>query len=158
MKHGQYMKHSILERGTTNLQAQIVQTDQQLRDAFSVRKQVFVEEQHVSAEEEYDEFEETSKHIVIYDEDIPVGAGRFRIVDDIGKMERICVLASHRKKGVGKIIMDSLEAYAKEESLPKLKLHAQTQAEPFYKKLGYETVSDVFIEADIPHVVMIKEL
>lgn len=152
------MKHSILERGTTNLQAQIVQTDEQLRDAFSVRKQVFVEEQHVSAEEEYDEFEETSKHIVIYDEDIPVGAGRFRIVDGIGKMERICVLSSHRKKGIGKIIMDALEAYAKEESLPKLKLHAQTQAESFYKKLGYQTASDVFIEADIPHVVMIKEL
>ncbi|MBC6975832.1 GNAT family N-acetyltransferase [Bacillus sp. Xin] len=140
------------------MQAQIVQTDEQLRDAFSVRKQVFVEEQHVSAEEEYDQFEEISKHVVIYDGDIPVGAGRFRIVDGIGKMERICVLASHRKKGIGKIIMDSLEAYAKEESLPKLKLHAQTHAESFYKKLGYETASDVFMEADIPHVVMIKEL
>lgn len=158
MKRGQYMKHSILERRTINLQAQIVQTDEQLRDAFSVRKQVFVEEQNVSAEEEYDEFEEIAKHVVIYDEDIPVGAGRFRTVDGIGKIERICVLASHRKKGVGKIIMDALEAYAKEQSLSKLKLHGQTQAESFYKKLGYHTVSDIFIEADIPHVVMIKEL
>ncbi len=151
------MKHSILERRTINLQAQIVQTDEQLRDAFSVRKQVFVEEQHVSAEEEYDQFEEVATHVVIYDEDVPIGAGRLRIVDEIGKMERICVLASHRKKGVGKIIMNSLEAYAKEKSLPKLKLHAQTHAEVFYKMLGYETVSDVFMEADIPHVVMIKE-
>ncbi|WP_459500782.1 GNAT family N-acetyltransferase [Bacillus sp. C1] len=139
------------------MQAQIVQTDEQLRDAFSVRKQVFVEEQHVSAEEEYDQFEEVATHVVIYDEDVPIGAGRLRIVDEIGKMERICVLASHRKKGVGKIIMNSLEAYAKEKSLPKLKLHAQTHAEVFYKMLGYETVSDVFMEADIPHVVMIKE-
>ncbi|PFZ10212.1 GNAT family N-acetyltransferase [Bacillus pseudomycoides] len=140
------------------MQAQIVQTDQQLRDAFSVRKQVFVEEQHVSAEEEYDQFEEIAKHVVIYADDIPVGAGRFRIAQGIGKMERICVLSSHRKKGIGKIIIDALEAYAKEESLPKLKLHAQTHAESFYKKLGYETVSDVFMEADIPHVVMIKEI
>ncbi|MEH7456476.1 GNAT family N-acetyltransferase [Bacillus sp. JJ1127] len=140
------------------MQAQIVETDQQLRDAFSVRKQVFVEEQHVSTEEEYDQFEEIAKHIVVYDDNIPVGAGRLRTVDGIGKVERICVLASHRKKGIGKIIMDALEAYAMEESLPKLKLHAQTQAESFYKKLGYQTVSDVFIEADIPHVVMIKEL
>ncbi|MBO1578135.1 GNAT family N-acetyltransferase [Bacillus sp. XF8] len=140
------------------MQAQIVQTDEQLRDAFSVRKQVFVEEQHVSAEEEYDQFEEIAKHIVIYDEDIPVGAGRFRIAQGIGKMERICVLPSHRKKGIGKIIMDALEAYAKEESLSKLKLHAQTHAEAFYKNLGYQTVSDVFMEADIPHVVMIKEI
>jgi predicted GNAT family N-acyltransferase len=54
--------------------------------------------------------------------------------------------------------MNALEALAKEEALPKLKLHAQTHAEPFYNKLGYETTSDVFMEADIPHVVMIKKL
>ena len=158
MEHGLYTKHSTLERGTTNLHAQIVQTDEQLRDAFSVRKQVFVNEQRVSAEEEYDEFEETSAHVVIYDNDVPVGAGRFRTLDGIGKMERICVLGSHRKKGIGKIVMDALEAYAKENSLPKLKLHAQTHAEDFYKKLGYVTSSDVFMEANIPHVVMIKKL
>ncbi|MGE7882233.1 GNAT family N-acetyltransferase [Bacillus sp. NPDC094077] len=140
------------------MHAQIVQTDEQLRDAFSVRKQVFVNEQRVSAEEEYDEFEETSTHVVIYDDKIPVGAGRFRTIDGIGKIERICVLASHRKKGIGKIVMDALEAYAKEESLPKVKLHAQTHAENFYKKLGYVTSSNVFLEANIPHVVMIKEL
>ncbi|BBB71446.1 GNAT family N-acetyltransferase [Bacillus anthracis] len=143
------------------MHAQIVQTDEQLRDAFSVRKQVFVKEQQVSAEEEYDEydeFEETSIHVVIYDNDVPVGAGRFRTIDGIGKMERICVLASHRKKGIGKIVMDALEAYAKENSLSKLKLHAQTHAEDFYKKLGYVTNSDVFMEANIPHIVMIKEL
>ncbi|EEM42864.1 Acetyltransferase [Bacillus thuringiensis serovar sotto str. T04001] len=80
------------------MHAQIVQTDEQLRDAFSVRKQVFVNEQRVSAEEEYDEFEETSTHVVIYDNDVPVGAGRFRTLDGIGKVERICVLGSHRKK------------------------------------------------------------
>ena len=104
MEHGLYTKHSVLERGTTNLHAQIVQTDEQLRDAFSVRKQVFVNEQRVSAEEEYDEFEETSTHVVIYDNDVPVGAGRFRILDGIGKMERICVLNSHRKKGLEKLL------------------------------------------------------
>ena len=52
--------------------------------------------------------------------------------------------------------MNALEAYAKENSLPKLKLHAQTHAEDFYKKLGYVTNSDVFMEANIPHIVMIK--
>ncbi|HDX9577764.1 TPA: GNAT family N-acetyltransferase [Bacillus pseudomycoides] len=140
------------------MQVQVVQDEKQLMDAFSVRKQVFVDEQKVSAEEEYDEYEHAAKHVVLYDQDAPVGAGRFRIVDGIGKMERICVLSSHRQKGAGKLIMDALEVLAKEESLPKLKLHAQTHAEPFYHKLGYETISDVFMEADIPHVVMIKQL
>ncbi|MDH2881290.1 GNAT family N-acetyltransferase [Bacillus cytotoxicus] len=129
-----------------------------MKDAFSVRRQVFVKEQHVSAEEEYDQFEEIAKHVVIYDIDIPVGAGRLRMVDGIGKIERICVLPSYRKKGIGKLIMDARETYAKEEAIPKLKLHAQTHAESFYKRLEYQTVSDIFLEANIPHVIMIKKL
>ncbi|WP_020062690.1 GNAT family N-acetyltransferase [Bacillus sp. 123MFChir2] len=140
------------------MQIIVVQNEKQLEDAFSVRKQVFVDEQKVTSEEEYDEYDQAAKHVVLYDQDVPVGAGRFRIVDGIGKMERICVLSSHRQKGAGKIIMDALEVLAKEESLPKLKLHAQTHAEPFYHKLGYKTTSDVFMDADIPHVVMIKDL
>lgn len=140
------------------MQITVVQNEKQLEDAFSVRKQVFVDEQKVTSEEEYDEYDQAAKHVVLYDQDVPVGAGRFRIVDGIGKMERICVLSSHRQKGAGKMIMDALEVLAKEESLPKLKLHAQTHAEPFYHKLGYKTTSDVFMEADIPHVVMIKDL
>lgn len=136
----------------------VVQNESQLNDAFFVRKQVFVDEQHVPAEEEYDAYESSAQHVVLYDEDVPIGAGRFRITDGIGKMERICVLSSHRQKGAGKLIMEALEAVAKEQSLPKLKLHAQTHAESFYHKLGYETVSDVFMEADIPHVVMVKTL
>ncbi|CAM4094045.1 acetyltransferase [Bacillus manliponensis] len=140
------------------MHTEVVQNETQLNDAFFVRKQVFVDEQHVSAEEEYDQYEKDAQHVVLYDQDIPVGAGRFRIAQGIGKMERICVLTSHRKKGAGKLIMDALESVAKEHSLSKLKLHAQTHAENFYHKLGYETVSDVFMEADIPHVVMVKSI
>jgi predicted GNAT family N-acyltransferase len=140
------------------LKIAVVENEKQLQDAFSVRKQVFVEEQKVSAEEEYDEYDNTATHVVLYDNDLPVGAGRMRELDGYGKMERICVLASHRKGGAGRLIMKALEEKAVEQGLKKAKLHAQTHAEPFYKKLGYETVSDVFMEADIPHVVMKKQL
>jgi predicted GNAT family N-acyltransferase len=135
-----------------------VKNEQQMQDAFTVRKLVFVEEQKVSAEEEYDEFDNTANHVVLYDKGIPVGAGRMREVNGVGKMERICVLASHRGKGAGRLIMEALEALAAEKQLSKVKLHAQTHAEPFYHKLGYKTVSDVFMEANIPHVVMVKEI
>ncbi|MBO9128621.1 GNAT family N-acetyltransferase [Bacillus sp. 165] len=136
----------------------IVENEKQLQDAFSVRKQVFVDEQKVSAAEEYDEHDPTATHVVLYDNGVPVGAGRMRELDGYGKMERICVLSSHRKCGAGRLIMDALEHTAAEQGLKKAKLHAQTQAESFYKKLGYDTVSDVFMEADIPHVVMKKPL
>ncbi|MDG4656611.1 GNAT family N-acetyltransferase [Ectobacillus antri] len=140
------------------MNVQFVTTEQQLQDAFTVRKLVFVEEQGVSAEEEYDMYDETAKHVVLYDENTPIGAGRMREVEGVGKLERICVLSSYRGKGAGRLIMDALEELAAAQHLQKVKLHAQTQAEAFYQKLGYQTVSDVFIEADIPHVVMVKSI
>ncbi|WP_108670003.1 GNAT family N-acetyltransferase [Peribacillus acanthi] len=138
------------------MNVKIVENNQQLEDAFSVRKTVFVEEQQVPEEEEIDAFEDDAKHFVLYDGETPVGAGRFRVLDGIGKVERICVLSSHRGKGAGNLIMDAIESYAFEQGIQKLKLNAQTQAIPFYEKLGYEAVSEIFMDAGIPHKTMVK--
>lgn len=70
----------------------IAKTEKQLNDAIFVRKEVFVKEQLVPEEEEIDQFEDTSEHIVIYDGGQPVGAGRWRMKDGHGKLERICVM------------------------------------------------------------------
>lgn len=132
--------------------------EQELQDAFYVRKQVFVEEQQVPIEEEIDQYEDEAVHVVLYDAQQPVGAGRFRIADGYGKVERVCVMASHRKSGAGKIIMVEMEHIARQHGMDKLKLNAQTHAEGFYQKLGYETVSGEFLDAGIPHVTMVKTL
>lgn len=153
------MKHFNLEGTARVLNVQIATTERQKQDAFAIRQQVFVVEQQISPEEEFDEYDPAAMHVVLYDNGVPVAAGRTRAVDrETGKIERICVLASHRQKGAGRLIVEALEQAAMKQGLHKAKLHAQTQAEGFYQKLGYHTVSDVFIEADIPHVVMIKEL
>jgi predicted GNAT family N-acyltransferase len=133
-----------------------VTTKDQLEDAYSVRRTVFVDEQQVPEEEEIDQFEDESTHIVLYDNEVPVGAARLRVLDGIGKLERICVLSSSRKNGAGKLLVNKLEEIAIEQGVSKLKLNAQTHAIPFYERLGYETVSDVFMDAGIPHVTMIK--
>lgn len=127
--------------------------------AFYVRTKVFIEEQHVDVEEEIDEHEDACVHFVLYDEShSPIGAGRFRVLDGIGKVERICVLSTSRKKGSGAMIMNAIELHAKETGISKLKLNAQTQAIPFYEKLGYEVVSEEFMDAGIPHKTMIKNI
>ena len=81
-----------------------------------------------------------------------------RIVDGLGKLERICILKPYRKFGLGKVIIKTLEGIAKEKEISRVKLHGQTQAEGFYKKLGYETASNIFMEDGIPHILMEKEL
>ncbi|WP_175638317.1 GNAT family N-acetyltransferase [Metabacillus schmidteae] len=138
---------------------QQVTTKEQLDDAFSVRYTVFVDEQQVPAEEEIDQFENEAEHVVLYDDSQkPAGAGRVRIVDGIGKLERICVLSANRKNGAGRIIVEKLEEIAIQQGVSKLKLNAQTHAISFYEKLGYEVVSEEFMDAGIPHVTMIKEI
>ncbi|MBS4172071.1 GNAT family N-acetyltransferase [Bacillus sp. FJAT-49736] len=135
-----------------------VTSEDELQDAFQIRKIVFVEEQKVPEEEEIDQYEKDAAHFVLYDEGKPIGAGRFRIVDEKGKVERICVLSSYRGKGAGKVIMEAIEQYASENNLKKLKLNAQTHAIPFYEKLNYEIISGEFLDAGIPHKTMEKTL
>lgn len=138
-----------------------ITTEDQLNIAFDIRRAVFVEEQQVPLADEYDEFDTLDaacRHILVYHDNQPVGTGRIRWIDGTGKLERICILQSHRSLGLGKSIIAGLEQIAQDEKTKKVKLHGQTQAEGFYHKLGYETTSDVFMEEGIPHVVMTKTL
>ncbi|MDQ0215636.1 putative GNAT family N-acyltransferase [Oikeobacillus pervagus] len=136
----------------------IAKKQEELQQVFNVRKTVFVQEQNVSLEEEIDEFEHSAIHFLLKEEEQALGAGRFRILNGIGKVERICVLKELRGKGAGKKIMQAIEQYAKNQSIPLLKLNAQMHAIPFYENLGYRVVSEEFLDAGIPHKTMIKEI
>ncbi len=138
-----------------------ISNEEDLTSAFAIRKQVFVEEQGVPLEDEFDQYDKLDglcEHILVLYKDQPVGTGRLRVVDGLGKLERICILKPFRKFGLGKVIIKALEEIAEEKGILKVKLHGQTQAEGFYKKLGYQTSSPIFMEDGIPHVLMVKEL
>ncbi|WP_034680864.1 GNAT family N-acetyltransferase [Caldalkalibacillus mannanilyticus] len=134
--------------------------DQEIQDAFTIRKKVFVQEQEVPEEMEIDEFEDQSEHVIVYNrEHHPVGAGRLRIINDIeAKVERICVDSQLRGQHLGELIMEHIEKIAKSKGIQTLLLHAQDHAEGFYSRLGYSTISDPFDEAGIMHIKMKKEL
>ncbi|MFD1956254.1 GNAT family N-acetyltransferase [Paenibacillus thailandensis] len=131
---------------------------EQMDEAYRIRMEVFVEEQGVNPDVEIDEHEAEAAHVLAYWNGQAAGTGRVRTVGEYAKIERICVRADYRKYGVGKGVMLALEEIAREQGLAKAKLHGQTHAEPFYARLGYETVSDVFMEEGIPHVTMVKTL
>lgn len=140
------------------MEVKVVNNEKELADAFEVRKKVFVDEQKVPVEEEIDQYEESATHFILYHNSEPAGAGRFRVVDGSGKVERICVLASQRGTGAGKAIMNKIEQHAKSEGIGALKLNAQTHAIPFYNSLGYEVISGEFLDAGIPHKTMKKKI
>lgn len=141
----------------------VVADDEQTRDdAFEVRRAVFVEEQGVSEDLEWDEYEDEATHFVAYDEGRPVGAARFRAYDLDGdrvcKVERVAVVEPARGEDWGRRVMETVEAEAEAAGFDRFFLHAQTSARAFYEKLGYEQVGGEFLEADIPHVEMAKSL
>ncbi|MFC7371840.1 GNAT family N-acetyltransferase [Fictibacillus iocasae] len=134
-------------------------TDEGFLDALAIRKNVFVIEQEIPEEEEIDHLEGESLHFVLYVDSMPVGASRLRAYGDGGKVERVCVEKRFRKKGLGDELMKAMEHYSLQKGYSSLTLNAQTQAEPFYSKLGYTTIStETFLDAGIPHVTMKKTL
>jgi predicted GNAT family N-acyltransferase len=135
-----------------------VTTFEQLEVAYHIRYLVFVAEQGCPIQDEYDQYESVASHILVYDNEQPIGTARWRVVDGVAKLERICVLESHRKRGVGKLIVSALEERAMKRGLKQSKLHGQVQAEAFYHRLGYVTASEPFVEDGIPHVLLLKDL
>ena len=152
------MKRLYLE-GNNRMDLRIVTTEKERDDATLVRMIVFVKEQHVPEEEELDQYDKTAIHFVGYVQDEPIAASRLRYVDEYGKLERICVRKEFRGKHFGKMIIDEMERKIREDGYLKAKLNAQTHAIGFYEDQGYRKLSDdVFMDAGIPHVTMIKEL
>ena len=127
-----------------------------------VRRLVFIEEQRVPAELEWDGLDVDAEHFAALDENgtdtAVLATARMRILGDSAKAERVAVLASERKRGLGRLLMDAIEARARERSLSRVHLNAQLSAVPFYEKLGYRSQGDSFLEAGIEHVAMFKDL
>lgn len=138
----------------------IIATEQKhFYDQVFVRKQVFIIEQQVPIEEEFDEYDRVAVQFVVYDGEKAVGAGRFRILNGQGKIERVCVLKDYRKKGVGRLIIESIEQYARENTdVSTIILNGQISAQPFYERLGYQAYGDIFLDANIEHRAMKKLL
>ncbi|WP_044479225.1 GNAT family N-acetyltransferase [Paenibacillus antibioticophila] len=140
-----------------------VENDIQLKECLEIRKEVFVIEQKVPMDLEIDEYDvigDQVHHVLVEVGGEPAATGRLiYYVDNAAKMQRIAVRKEYRSHGIGSVLLLGMEALARELGLTKSVLDAQCQAEAFYTKLGYETIStEPFDDAGIPHVRMTKSL
>lgn len=129
-----------------------------LEACFEIRRVVFVHEQGVSRDEEFDELDDVCVHFIARFDGRPVGTARLRVLESEGKAQRVAVLEEARRSGIGAALMRALEAEASRRGLARIVLHAQTSAMSFYEALGYVAEGDEFMEADIPHFLMRKPL
>jgi len=132
----------------------VAKTQKEIIDNMLVRGYVFVIEQEIDWEIEYDGLDQECILFTAYIDDLAVGAARLYK----NKIGRVATLKKYRKQGIGKLIMEAIEKYAKEMKMPYLKLHAQTYVKDFYEHLGYVVEGEIFQEAEIDHVLMKKEL
>lgn len=134
-------------------------TPEEMQQAFDLRIRVFVHEQAVPLEEEFDGLDDQAAHVIIFDEaDRAVGTGRMLIRDQVAKMQRITVDASCRGQGVGRQVMEGLEALAIDAGARIARLDAQTRVIGFYESLGYFAYGDLHLDANILHRWMDKAL
>jgi len=121
-----------------------------------VRKKVFVEEQQVPIELEWDEYDETSLHVLAVDNDNrPIGTGRLKADGQIGRM---AVLADYRRQSIGSAILKALIEAAMAQGLEEVYLHAQISAQDFYSRHRFRSYGEPFLDAGIPHIAMRRTL
>ena len=125
-------------------------------DARPVREAVFVVEQRVPIDLEWDDLDEACDHVIAYD-DSGRAIGTGRLLPD-GRIGRMAVLREWRRRGVGAAVLGALVDRARQRGLHRVTLHAQTHAAGFYAKYGFAPEGEVFMEADIPHVTMTRTL
>ena len=121
--------------------------------AFSIRDKVFVQEQNVEPELEYDEFEDISNHYLLYYKEEPIATARWRETEKGIKLERFAMLKEYRNKGIGSELLKEVL----KDVIPLRKrvyLHAQLNALSYYERFGFIRIGNIFMEADIEHYVM----
>lgn len=125
--------------------------------AVQIRKTVFVIEQKVDPNDEYDQFEETSHHFLAKLDGKPAGAARWRMTEKGIKLERFAVLKEFRGKGIGQAlvsaVLEDLRSYSLSEGQV-VYLHAQLSAVSLYSKFGFRPIGDLFEECNIQHYKM----
>ncbi|MBX9393232.1 GNAT family N-acetyltransferase [Streptomyces sp. TRM72054] len=136
---------------------------------FAVRKEVFVAEQGVPEDVEYDAYDAGALHVLAVREDgVPLGTGRLLYGaaaaaktggdPSVGSLGRLAVTREARGLGVGGALVRAIEDAARARGLSAVDLHAQTHALVFYERLGYVAYGPEFPDAGIPHRAMRRSL
>lgn len=128
-------------------------------DAERIRREVFIQEQNIAEQDEWDAQDQISQHFVVYIIELgkahAIATARLLPNNSIG---RVAVLKSHRGQGIGRLLMLKIIDQAKIEQRTFLKLSAQVHAIAFYQSLGFGVQGTEYLDCGIPHVDMTLSL
>jgi len=141
---------------TENIHIRLLSWDEAMPLARPVREAVFVLEQRVPVELEWDEWDARSVHAIATKEGAIVGTGRLLPAEADGSahLGRMAVLREFRGQGVGRRILAALLDEARRRGVRHIDIHAQVYAAGFYRLAGFIETGAPFDEAGIPHIAM----
>ena len=135
-----------------------IQTPEEMERCFDIRHQVFVVEQAVDEDREQDGLDAAARHFGVLVQGEIVGTCRVRLMGSAAKIERVAVLKDFRSMGIGAVLMKYiLFEFNKAGGIHLYKLSSQSNAVPFYEKLGFVTRGQEYMDAGIPHYDMVLE-
>ncbi len=123
--------------------------------AKMIREAVFIQEQHIAAEDEWDAEDAVAVHFIVFQQDQAIATARLLSNNSIG---RVAVLTTARGLGVGQRLMQAVIDYARAEQRELVKLSSQVHAIGFYQALGFEVQGEEYLDCGIPHIDMYLKL
>lgn len=129
------------------------------KEAYPIRKRVFIEEQGVPEAMELDEFDPVAHHALAYTNSHCIGTARLvTLTGNRARLGRMAVLPSHRRCGVGRQLLGALLELGKSQGITQFELHAQLSAIPFYEQFRFIACGAIYEEAGISHRDMILSI
>lgn len=138
----------------SNIQVRIADWQKDNAHLRRIRESVFIAEQAVPPELEWDAEDASSAHFLAWDGDYAVGTARLMSDGHIG---RVSVLKDWRGLRIGDRLLEAVIQEAERRGLKQQMLSAQVHATAFYERHGFAVVSGEFLEAGIPHVDMVRQ-
>lgn len=148
------------EAGEAVLDVRVGRWDELAQPARALREQVFVVEQKIPAELEWDAADTDAIHAVAFNRfGLPLATGRLLLQEGApARIGRMATSRLMRSSGVGRQVLDALIDAARSRGVSELVLHAQTNAQNFYLRAGFAPHGAVFEEAGIAHIEMRRTL
>lgn len=141
------------------LSYKLVASGRELNEAFEVRKKVFVEEQGIAEDLEFDGNDGQALHMVAMDGERVIGTARVLfLATNQAKLERMAILKPFRRKGIGRRLIYYLNEELSKRQVEQVVLHAQYSVVAFYKSCGFEESGSPFWEVGIKHIEMYRHL
>ena len=134
-----------------NLKIEIVKWIDGLSQLKNIREKVFIQEQKVTPQLEWDGMDEKAIHFLVFNDKAAIGCARAIVIKDHMQLGRMAVLKEYRGQGIGSALIEKAITTAKLNQLSAIYISAQCHAIDFYKKFGFEVTSDIYLDAEIPH-------